>query len=236
MFSLGLISTFVWGKENNWFWWKRTHESILSCDHKPVMTDCQCEGRRRGKKDNWQRSCTRTKQNLFIFTEQAENPQSITMTSSISLLFSLSLSLSGAVSVLYLHLSPALCSGSGSGNRSVTCHYWSNSVIRHRALTVCSALYAGTAGVLRAEVEIRFDTHTQRGRGKRADEGRGIRELCGCVWMCVFQWYTFDTFLYLFAWEKLGEGRTQIDWNFLVCFFVFVHTWLVEMLQFKRCV
>lgn len=78
----------------------------------------------------------------------------------ISLTFSLPLCL-----VLYLHISPALCSGSGSGNRSVTCHYWSNSVIRHRALTVCSTLYAGTAGVLRTEVEIRFDTRAHRRAG-----------------------------------------------------------------------
>ena len=90
--------------------------------------------------------------------------------------------LSAAVSVLYLHLSPALCSGSGSGNRSVSCHYWSNSVIRHRALTVCSALYAGTAGVLRTEVEIRFDTHTQA-RGD--DGGRGTRALNVCTCVCV---------------------------------------------------
>lgn len=93
----------------------------------------------------------------------------------------LSLSLSVAVSVLYLHLSPALCSGSGSGNRSVTCHYWSNSVIRHRALTVCSALYASTAGVLRTEVEIRFDTHTQA----REPTGAGADGHRMCVFVCV---------------------------------------------------
>lgn len=91
------------------------------------------------------------------------------------------LSLSVAVSVLYLHLSPALCSGSGSGNRSVTCHYWSNSVIRHRALTVCSALYASTAGVLRTEVEIRFDTHTQA----REPTGAGADGHRMCAFVCV---------------------------------------------------
>lgn len=96
----------------------------------------------------------------------------------------LSLSLSLPVSVLYLHLSPALCSGSGSGNRSVTCHYWSNSVIRHRALTVCSALYAGTAGVLRTEVEIRFDTHTQA-RGDQDRRVLGIGTVCACTFVCV---------------------------------------------------
>lgn len=72
----------------------------------------------------------------------------------------------------YLQLSQSPCSGSGSGNRSVTCHYWSNSVIRHRALTVCSTLYAGTAGVLRTGLEIRFDTHTSR---------RTNRAVCVCV-------------------------------------------------------
>lgn len=144
----------------------------------------------KGRKDTGLRSCTRMKQNLFIFTEQAENSQSISMTSSVSvvLFFSLpptlSLSFSVAVSVLYLHLSPSLCSGSGSGNRSVTCHYWSNSVIRHRALTVCSALYAGTAGVLRTEVGIRFDTHTQA-RGPTGARGRRVA-LSVCMHKCVY--------------------------------------------------
>lgn len=102
----------------------------------------------------------------------------------LSTLFSLSLSV--PVSVLYLHLSPVLCSGSGSGNRSVTCHYWSNSVIRHRALTVCSALYAGTAGVLRTEVEIRFDTHTQA-RGDRDRRGLSVwAHIQQCVYVYIY--------------------------------------------------
>ena len=101
------------------------------------------------------------------------------------------------MSVLYLHLSPALCSGSGSGNRSVTCHYWSNSVIRHRALTVCSALYAGTAGVLRTEVEIRFDTHTQA-RGPTGAESV-------CMYKCVCE----RTFVCGFVRERQRE--TQIE-------------------------
>lgn len=47
----------------------------------------------------------------------------------------------------YLHHCLPVRSGSGSGNRSVTCHYWCNSVIRHREQPVCSTLYGGTAGV-----------------------------------------------------------------------------------------
>lgn len=152
--------------------------------------ESHCGNRERGK-NTAERSCTRMKQNLFIFTEQAENSQYISMTSSVSdlLFFFPPSSLSLCRCVLYLHLSPALCSGSGSGNRSVTCHYWSNSVIRHRALTVCSALYAGTAGVLRTEVEIRFDTHTQaRGPTGAGADGRCVYVCTKCVstFVCVY--------------------------------------------------
>lgn len=98
---------------------------------------------------------------------------------SLSALFPLLASVT--VTVLYLHLSPAVCSGSGSGNRSVTCHYWSNSVIRHRALTVCSTLYAGAAGVLHTEGEIWFDT-----REKGADQGTvGAHTANVCGLICV---------------------------------------------------
>lgn len=120
------------------------------------------------------------------------------------------LSLSVPVSVLYLHLSPALCSGSGSGNRSVTCHYWSNSVIRHRALTVCSALYAGTAGVLGTEVEIRFDTHTQA----RGDQDRRVLRVCACVYVHLF------LCVYIKECER-GKQKRWRDW-IIVCLCVFV--------------
>ncbi len=126
-----------------------------------------------------------------------------------------SFSLSLTVSVLYLHLSPSLCSGSGSGNRSVTCHYWSNSVIRHRALTVCSTLYAGAAGVLRTEVEIRFDTHTQaRGpTGARADRRRVCECVCVHLFVCV-------------CIRESGRGK-QKDWEiefFCACVYAFLCT------------
>lgn len=121
----------------------------------------------------------------------------------ISTLFSLSLSV--PVSVLYLHLSPALCSGSGSGNRSVTCHYWSNSVIRHRALTVCSVLYAGTAGVLRTEVEIRFDTHSQA----RGDQDRRALRMCArvCMYICLCVSTTKEC--------ERGKQKRWRDWIFV---------------------
>lgn len=63
---------------------------------------------------------------------------------------------------------------SGSGNRSVRCHYSSNSVIRHRALPAHAACLARTRRVqLGAWVEIRFDTR----RGGLALEGfRGVQE------------------------------------------------------------
>lgn len=91
-----------------------------------------------------------------------------------------------ALSLFFIYTS--LRSGSGSGNRSVTCHYWSNSVIRHRALTVCNALYAGTAGVLRTEVEIRFDTRTQAsgltGAGQTAQKCVSVcPSAFVCLWM-----------------------------------------------------
>lgn len=112
------------------------------------------------------------KRTYLFFAEQAENSQFISVT------------FSSCCCVWFLLLFtplPSLRSGSGSGNRSVTCHYWSNSVIRHRALAVCSTLYAGTAGVPCTGLEIRFDTRTQaRGQGPGLDR-TGTK--CGCVYM-----------------------------------------------------
>lgn len=159
--------------------------SILSCRNDAMTTDCQLRTRETRK-----RELKTVKHNLFTSEDRLKIPNpSPWLPISLSRCFlfpshpfpcpSLSLSLTFSLPLcllLYLHISPAHCSGSESGNRSVTCHYWSNSVIRHRRLTVCSALYAGTAGVLCTEVEIRFDTPRVG-----ADGGRGTERVCTFV-------------------------------------------------------
>lgn len=107
----------------------------------------------------------------------------------------------------YLYHCLPVRSGSGSGNRSVTCHYWCNSVIRHREPAVCSTLYGGTAGVAvhwagDSIWHAHARTHRQEGRPGLEQTGRLVC-LCVCIhiFVCVKEWERVEAdWIFLFSW------------------------------------
>lgn len=131
----------------------------------PIMF-CDVETKKKNKPWSTTRSSTFESRTVFL-QDKHKIPQSISMFSVFrpSIFFFLFF-------IIYSSPGPPR-GGSGSGNRSVTCHYWSNSVICHRALTVCSALRSGTAGVRRTGLEIRF-------RHARKQENRVCVRVCVC--------------------------------------------------------
>ena len=94
---------------------EKLQEKRIKEKKNPPSTDCDVtlgnkeRIKKKEKKDTGQRSWNWMKQNLFIFTEQAENSQSISMTSSISALFFFSPSHPSSLS-LALSLCRRVCS------------------------------------------------------------------------------------------------------------------------------